>query len=379
MTIFSPQVLQQEVLTLRVALVALLTLCFGCAQQPLAGTGAVDMGIPMPINGIAPPFAVPAPTAVPPPASTPPQASPIPPPQAGFESTLSAFSGSRARAIVGGVPDRLSLSKSYSADGASYGMGPQRKPGNANGSSLPSPASPHMGSADEYAARVETLRMNIDELAKLSTDTTPPRVASTQVGSVGVLASMGAAPVAQALAEPSRFPGVMAWNTPPDMLMGQSGEVELRITLDADRIPDMEERIRAMGRTTIEAVNLAKVVLASVESTSFDVSPVGLQRQQIMPGQDTVWIWTIRPREAGTLPLLLRVQSELPGGNVDTPLTRTILVKAVALPAPDMGRQAIDFVANSWDKLLTIVFIPLGIWILKKIRTSRTTTPTAGG
>lgn len=153
------------------------------------------------------------------------------------------------------------------------------------------------------------------------------------------------------------------------MIMGQSAPVELRVTLDAERMAGLAARIKAPGTTTVEQDDLARVLITSLDSTSFKVSPSGPQRQQVLPGKDAVWLWAIEPLEPGDNPLVLTIKSELPGGDAYTPLVRTIRVKA--LPPPSMQQKVIDFVVKNWDKLLTLVLIPLGAFGWKTWKSRR--------
>jgi hypothetical protein len=174
-------------------------------------------------------------------------------------------------------------------------------------------------------------------------------------------------PPAPSAASPLK-PAALAWNTPGDLQMGQSKQVELRITLDAERMAMLASRIRADGVTTTAHAEFAPIVIATLSSTQFDVSPPGPQRQQILQGRDAVWAWAISPKSAGTHPLILQVESELPEANVKEPFVREIKVRALQVP---MATQAMDFAMRNWDKLLTLVLLPLGAWALKRWRERR--------
>jgi isopentenyl diphosphate isomerase/L-lactate dehydrogenase-like FMN-dependent dehydrogenase len=163
-------------------------------------------------------------------------------------------------------------------------------------------------------------------------------------------------------------PAALAWSTPADLQAGQSKQVELRITLDPERMAMLADRIRAGGVTTTAHAEFAPVVIATLSSTEFEVSPPGPQRQQIMQGRDAVWAWAIRAKSAGTHPLILHVESELPEANVKDPFVREIHVRALQVP---MATQAMDFAMRNWDKLLTLVLLPLGAWALKRWRDRR--------
>jgi len=164
----------------------------------------------------------------------------------------------------------------------------------------------------------------------------------------------------------------LAWNTPPNMKMSDTKPVELLVTLDKDRMQGLLQRIRSPGVSVQESADLARVVIATLDATNFEVSPAGPQRRQLLPNRDEKWLWTIKPKAAGAHPLILRVESELPDANVGSPFIRTIVVTATDTP---MANQVTEFVMKNWDKLLTVVLIPLagGLWAWRKRRASRPT------
>lgn len=168
---------------------------------------------------------------------------------------------------------------------------------------------------------------------------------------------------------------MVAWNTPPTMAMGETAEVELRVTLDEKLFPGLADRVRAGGSTTSEAVELSRDVSAKLESTAFDVKPDGERRQTVRRGRDAVWTWVISPKQKGKQKLLLSITAHVPDGPAIQPLVRTIEVTAGANDA--MG-SVLEFIVKNWDKLLTVILIPLGAWgwqIYRKQRQAALATP----
>lgn len=156
---------------------------------------------------------------------------------------------------------------------------------------------------------------------------------------------------------PALKPAKLAWNTPEAVEMGNSPQVELRITLSPERMAQLAERIKAPGKTTTDTADLATIVTATLSGTQFKVWPDKPQRQEILPGRDAVWIWSISPLAPGTHSLVLTVESALPEANVDAPFVRTIIVRAVK---PAIGKEVMSFAEKNWQALITVVIIPLG-------------------
>lgn len=167
----------------------------------------------------------------------------------------------------------------------------------------------------------------------------------------------------------------VAWNTPPTMAMGETAEVELRVTLDEKLFPGIAERIRAGGATTSETVELSRDLTAKLESTAFDVKPDGERRQAVLKGRDAVWSWVISPKLKGKQKLLLSITAHVADGPSIAPLVRTINVTAGASDTTDAIK---DFVVKNWERLLTKILLPLAAWAWKvrqKRRQAQLTSP----
>lgn len=154
-------------------------------------------------------------------------------------------------------------------------------------------------------------------------------------------------------------PAKVAWNTPPDMRMQETAEVEVRATLDQERFPAIESRITAKGATRSAVAELSRSLSATLSSTAFDVEPKHAIPQIVRPQQDAAWKWVISPKAPGVHQLLLTITATAHEGPVVEPLTRTITVRT----APGSGTEAtVDFVAKNWEKLLTVVLLPAALW-----------------
>ena len=170
--------------------------------------------------------------------------------------------------------------------------------------------------------------------------------------------------------EPAKY----AWNTPDTMTLSQSTFVEVRVTLDPSRFAGLAKRLAASGVVGTADVNLSRILIAKLESTAFKVDPKEGQRQQVLDGRDTVWRWAIEPTVAGDHELVLKIVSELEPASVIESAVRSIKVRAVPAPEPDRWQSLLDFAVKNWEKLLTVVLIPVlgGFWsLMKRRRTAR--------
>jgi hypothetical protein len=144
------------------------------------------------------------------------------------------------------------------------------------------------------------------------------------------------------------------------MSIGETAEVEVRVTLDGKLFSGIADRVRAGGSTTSEAAELSRDLTAKLESIAFDVEPEGERRQIVRDGRDAVWSWVISPKLKGKQKLLLSITAHAADGPSIEPLVRTIEVMASASAVPE---AISDFLLKNWEKLLTVVLIPLAAWV----------------
>jgi hypothetical protein len=164
---------------------------------------------------------------------------------------------------------------------------------------------------------------------------------------------------AKARAASSPEPAKVAWNTPPIMVVGQTEQIELRIGFDPARFKDIEARIKASGHTTSEEVELARNLTAKLTSSqAFHIDRPEPRQEIARDGRDAVWVWLITPNTAGKEKLLLTITSNYGDGPTSEQLVRSIDVMA---RDKETSRQILDFVLKNWEKLLTIVVIPIGV------------------
>lgn len=273
----------------------------GCATA--FGHDAADLGSrpavpPITATDLAPPASAAMPSR--PPAllaapDRPPAAAPIPPAPPASRPNAQVSEQALLGALLGWSPGKtraLRLAgQGHGAGAAQAATDDQRSAAASTPDSLTlakgAKASALAGEAARLAesTRLAALSRSVDELRRLQSEST------------ALAPSMTTPPIAEAPAAAGLQPAKIAWNTPPTMALGDSAEVELRITLDERLFPGLASRVQAAGETTAEAAELSRDLTAKLESTAFDVKPEGDLRQMVREGRDAVWRWVISPRD----------------------------------------------------------------------------------
>lgn len=153
------------------------------------------------------------------------------------------------------------------------------------------------------------------------------------------------------------------------MVVGQTEPIELRIGFDPARFKDIEARIEASGQTTSQEVELTRDLTAKLTSSpAFHIDRPEPRPEIARDGRDAVWVWLITPKTKGKEKLLLTITSNYGDGPTSEQLVRSIDVIARDNEITD---QILDFVLKNWEKLLTIVVIPIGVLGWKSWRKGR--------
>ncbi|MEX8501517.1 MAG: hypothetical protein AB3X41_00515 [Leptothrix ochracea] len=198
----------------------------------------------------------------------------------------------------------------------------------------------------------------------------PPAAAPKATAATATVAHQKTAPTAAPAAAPAEDlqPAKVAWNTPGSMLMGESATITLRVTLNPAHFDELAKHLPSSGTTQATTLDLSSQLSAELGSTDFDITPPGKQAQQVLEGRDVEWKWIIQPKVAGERTLLLTIYSALNGGaQIIQSLDRKISV-AVLTPPPEpaFSAQVLGFALKNWDKLLTLILIPLAGWVWKR-------------
>jgi hypothetical protein len=166
-------------------------------------------------------------------------------------------------------------------------------------------------------------------------------------------------------------PGLVAWKTPPTMRQGEQVPVKASVTLTPAQVEALKDTLKdAPGTVTVEAHAFTRNLGARlIPGDGLSVTPTDLQRSVVLEGGIATFAWTVTAKQTGQRELILQVASYVDGpaakeSQVLGSFTRQIDVEVGA----DTFWQILD---KHWEKLLTVVLLPLGAWLVQRWRRRR--------
>jgi hypothetical protein len=204
-----------------------------------------------------------------------------------------------------------------------------------------------------------------------SSTTTPPSTTTAPTPSVPTFDQ--ADEVAQAVA---RLPvATVAFNTPTELGRGETATIKLLLSPATISIADLEKRVDEAGEKSGAHVKYSRVMEATLASGDFDVTPLSPQQQFVAAGQETEWLWQVKPKRTGKLHLFLTLNAIIKIGDQTNAYKVKTFSRTLTINV-SLGTQIRDFVKANWQWAWTAVLVPVGLWLYR--RRVKPTPPTEG-
>jgi hypothetical protein len=170
--------------------------------------------------------------------------------------------------------------------------------------------------------------------------------------------------------------GTIAYHPPSHMLQGSTERFELLIsrTLDAGLAGKLENPKDAI----VDNIRTSAVMGATLDGSKKDFSIVALggdtTREQAIGGPEPArWEWDVTALSAGDHDLDLTVYIKVRNPSTDTVVATNLVVRHSVIHVAVRPKTTADwisrlgsFVAANWDKLWTLILLPLGAWYLHR-------------
>lgn len=166
--------------------------------------------------------------------------------------------------------------------------------------------------------------------------------------------------------------GKVLFNHPSEMRMGEAKEVQVRITRDV--ATDISTGLTAPGTVTKDQITEQQQIKVSTSmkvqlhgEPYFDVKPLTDEEQLITKTGFTEWKFTVIPLQGGKWPLHLTVTAVVHAADREKVKNLEVLDEQVTVQVSTL-EVVQAFIGNNWQWLIGTIFIPIGAWLLPKLR-----------
>jgi len=194
-----------------------------------------------------------------------------------------------------------------------------------------------------------------------SSSTAPPPTSTEPTPSVPTVDP--ADEVAQAV---TKLPvATVAFNTPTELGRGETATIKLLLSPATISIAELEDRVDEAGQKSGAHVKYSRVMEATLASEDFDVTPLSREQQFVAAGQDTEWLWQVKPTRTGVLHLFLTLNAIIEVGDQTNAYKVKTFSRTLTINV-SLGTHVRDFVAGNWQWLWTAVLFPVGLWFYRR-------------
>jgi hypothetical protein len=175
--------------------------------------------------------------------------------------------------------------------------------------------------------------------------------------------------------------GTIAYHPPSQMVQGSTQRFELLIS----RTPDtgLAGKLENSNDAVVDQISTSAVMGATLATSTQDFSIVALggnaaQEQAVSGPQPAHWEWDVTALTPGDHDLDLTVYIKVHNASTDTAVATNLVVRHSAIHVAVRPQTMADrlnafwgFLGANWDKLWTLILIPLGGWYLHRRRKKR--------
>lgn len=150
----------------------------------------------------------------------------------------------------------------------------------------------------------------------------------------------------------------VAFTTPDSMKLEETKDIELLVS-PTESVETLVNNLGEPGRAGTGTTKFADRMEAKLVSTGFNITAASPEIQPVEPGQNTRWIWQIKPKEGGPQRLDLTLSAVINDGKdrkLITTFKRDIRINV------SLGHRASTFIAGLKDAqwLWVAIILPLG-------------------
>jgi hypothetical protein len=154
--------------------------------------------------------------------------------------------------------------------------------------------------------------------------------------------------------------GNIAFSYPPEMFEGDSGDVDLLLSV-TEAADELKTHLRGEARDTAQ-LQVSTRMRAELKSDKFTITSLSPEEQVVGVNDSTEWRWKIRSAMAGDHSLHLGLSAIIDVDGREKPKSIKTFDRVIRVRVKK-GDRVINFLKENWQWLAGTLLIPLAIWV----------------
>lgn len=139
--------------------------------------------------------------------------------------------------------------------------------------------------------------------------------------------------------------GVILYNPPERMRVGEVNRVEARITRELS--DELSQGLEGEGTARVESLLVGTSMRVTLEGSAFSITSIGSEVQQLPTTGFREWRWDVTPDRSGNHPLFVTVSVLY----AETPIEETVLERRIDV-AVNPGHSLWNWIGTNWASLI---------------------------
>lgn len=166
--------------------------------------------------------------------------------------------------------------------------------------------------------------------------------------------------------KPQWVKGLIAFNAPAQMNLGQKARVQVRISKRFEKT--ILETMRKEGSLTSDTLSVGDIMMVKLLGDAFDITAFDEEEQGVTDDGYTQWEFDVTPRSSGDHELFIKAGIVYYVPNLGpTKKYFPVYEKTISVHV-SVWQQVAGFAHERWEFIVSSILIPVGVWLITRIR-----------
>jgi len=169
--------------------------------------------------------------------------------------------------------------------------------------------------------------------------------------------------------KPEWVKGLIAFNAPAQMNLGQKARVQVRISKQFEKT--IIETMKKEGTLTSDTLSVGEIMMVKLLGDDFDITAFDEEEQGVTDEGYTQWEFDVIPRSSGDHELFIKAGIVYYVPNLGSTKKYFPVYEKTITVHVSVWQQVAGFAHDRWEFIVSSILIPVGVWLIARIRRRR--------